>query len=240
MTRRLIALVPELNADSSVRSVVLWGGENRAFSVGGDFHDISALTNDHERRDYLLEIIDLYVALLRIDKPVVAAIDQFAIGQGLQVALCADWKVATHRTTVSMPELANGVACPLGALLLESLLGRARMMHAVIGCPSFTGEQARAFDLVDQLVEPDQLWATAHAQATRLASFHSVPYSTTKRIHNGRLIAALDAIRGPAADAHAASFAARANAAHFEKIIGAPSRPTRARNGNNSNRCSDA
>ncbi len=75
MTQALIALVPKLNADEGIKAVVLWGGADRSFSVGGDFRDISALKTETETRAYLLEIIDLYGALLRIDKPVVAAID---------------------------------------------------------------------------------------------------------------------------------------------------------------------
>ena len=46
-------------------------------------------------------------------------IDNYAIGQGLQVAMMADSRIATTRAKVSMPELKNGVACPLGALILE-------------------------------------------------------------------------------------------------------------------------
>jgi len=221
MTQRLISLVPELNADPSITAVILWGGLDRSFSVGGDFRDISALKTEPEMAEYLLEIIDLYVALLRIERPVVAAIDHHAIGQGLQVALCADWRVATHRTAVSMPELQNGVACPLGSLLLEVLLGRSRMMQAVIGCESFDSVGARDFGLLNELVAPpDELWKFAHQRATRLAGFHAVPFSATKRIHNQRLIDQLDAIRGPAAAAHVASISARANAPHFEKILG--------------------
>lgn len=220
MTQKLIALAPQLNADSGVKAIVLWGGPGRAFSVGGDFKDIAALQTEPQMREYLLEIIDLYVALLRIDKPLVAAIDQHAIGQGLQVALCADWRVASEPSMVSMPELQNGVACPLGSLMLETLLGRARMMHAVIGCEQFDAVGAKAFGLVDATSARAELYETALAQATRLAAFHATPFGLTKRIHNGRFMALLDAIREPAADAHAASFLARANRPHFERIIG--------------------
>ena len=220
MTQKLISLAPEINANTTVRSVVLWGGDDRSFSVGGDFHDISALKTPPAMRAYLLEIIDLYNALLRIEKPLVVAIDHHAIGQGLQVALCSDWRVATERSFVSMPELENGVACPLGSLMLELLLGRAKMMHAVVGCERFDAAGALAFGLVDELCKPESLYERALARATKLAGFHSTPFGLTKRIHNGRFIAALDGIREPAADAHVASFVARANAAHFEKIIG--------------------
>ncbi len=218
MTQRLITLAPELNADAAVKAVVLWGGADRSFSVGGDFRDIAALKTHSEMRAYLLEIIDLYIAILRIDKPVVAAIDHHAIGQGLQVALCADWRVASGGTVVAMPELQNGVACPLGSLMLEVLLGRARMMHAVVGCASFDAESAKDFGLVDQV--DNEVFATALKQAKRFAGFHATPFSLTKHIHNARFIAQLDAIREPAAEAHVQSFSARANVPHFEKVIG--------------------
>ena len=102
--------------------------------------------------------------------------------------------------------------------MLEVLLGRARMIHAVVGCASFDAESAKAFGLVDQV--DNETFATAWKQAKRLAAYHATPFSLTKNIHNARFIAQLEAIREPAADAHARSFLARANVPHFEKVIG--------------------
>ena len=85
----------EHSAAPRFKALVLTGGMGRSFSVGGDFHDVSALKHEHEVRPWLGEIIDLYIAILSVNIPVVAAIDRYAIGQGLQVALMADWRIGT-------------------------------------------------------------------------------------------------------------------------------------------------
>ncbi len=127
MTLELLDVCAHLHADAAsaeprLDALVLTGGTGRSFSVGGDFNDVSRLSEEPEIRAYLGEIIDLYVALLDVEIPVIAAIDRFAIGQGLQVALMADWRIGASSCRLQMPELKNGVACPLGSIILELLL----------------------------------------------------------------------------------------------------------------------
>ena len=125
MARELIALCAEVEADDGLECVLLWGGEGRSFSVGGDFNDLRRIETPAEGAEYLRDIVRSYQAVLGISKPVVAAVDLHAIGQGLQVALMADWRIGSERSSYCMPELKNGMPCPLGSLILETMLGRA-------------------------------------------------------------------------------------------------------------------
>jgi len=139
MTLELTALCKSVQDDvrssePALDAVIITGGVGRSFSVGGDFNDVSALKEEPQIRAYLDEILDLYISVLAIEIPVIASIDKFAIGQGLQVALMTDWRIGTHECQMQMPELKNGVACPLGSIILEVLLGRARMLELVIDC----------------------------------------------------------------------------------------------------------
>jgi enoyl-CoA hydratase/carnithine racemase len=220
MTRALHDLALTIQTDSAVRGVLLWGGDNRAFSVGGDFEDVSRLEHPADIRAYLLEIIDLYVMLLAIEVPVVVAIDRHAIGQGLQVALSADWRVGTDRTQLAMPELRNGVACPLGTVLLGELLGRAAMQRLVIGCDTLDANHALALGLLSEVVSPSELLTQARTRLQTLVAYPSTPYRLTKRLMNRPLIQSLHAVREEAAAAHIASFRERAGHAHFERILG--------------------
>ena len=141
--------------------MVLTGGRGRSFSVGGDFNDVSVLEHEHEVRPWLGEIIDLYIAILSVNIPVVAAVDRFAIGQGLQVALMADWRIGTTECQLSMPELKNGVACPLGSVILEALLGRAKMLELLLDCEFIDAEAGRALSLLNEITRPDELQTAA-------------------------------------------------------------------------------
>ncbi len=183
----------ELSSEPQIAALVLTGGMGRSFSVGGDFNDVSVLEHEHEVRPWLGEIIDLYIAILRVNIPVVAAMDRFAIGQGLQVALMSDWRIGTTECRLSMPELKNGVACPLGSVILEVLLGRAKMLELLLDCEFIDAEAGRALSLLNEITPPRELQTTALRVAKRLAAFPRTPYVATKRIHNGRFIAAFEA-----------------------------------------------
>lgn len=209
----------EHSADPRFKALVLTGGRGRSFSVGGDFNDVSALQHEHEVRPWLGEIIDLYIAILSVNIPVVAAIDRYAIGQGLQVALMADWRIGTTQCRLSMPELKNGVACPLGSVILEVLLGRAKMLELLFDCEFIDADASRALALLNDITPPGELQSTALRVAKRLATFPRTPYVTTKRIHNGRFIAAFEEVREPSSQAHAASFEEQTGKAHFDKIL---------------------
>lgn len=220
MTRELMEHCAELEADDTVAGVLVWGGPERCFSIGGDFEDIRALATVEEVHAYLDLIVGSYQAMLEVSKPVVTAIDRHAIGQGLQVALLGDWRVGTQRSEYRMPELANGVACPLGSVLLESFLGRAAMLHLVMGCSSLDADEARGLGLIDEIVPYDGLFATAMERLAKLRGYPQEPFRNTKRIHNARLVQSLQVVRRAAMEAHAASFVEKSGDAHFARVLG--------------------
>jgi carboxymethylproline synthase len=226
MTLELLDVCRQLRADArsaepEIGAVILTGGSGRSFSVGGDFNDVSKLEEEPEIRAYLAEIIDLYIGLLAIEVPVVAAIDRFAIGQGLQVALMTDWRIGADSCQLQMPELKNGVACPLGSIILEFLFGRAKMQELVFDCEMIDAKSSRAHGLLSQLTRTDELLATAGQVARKLMAYPRTSFVTTKRIQNQRFIAALESVREASSQAHVAAFLQRTGKRHFEKILGA-------------------
>lgn len=222
MTLELMAVCQHLsehNAKLPYRALVLTGGIDRSFSAGGDFNDVSQLNTPAAVRAYLGEIIDLYQAILAVPIPVIAAIDHYAIGQGLQVALMCDWRIGSTRCQLQMPELKNGVACPLGATILEFLWGRGAMLHWVIGCDFIETHAPHPLGIINEHCEPAILLTTAATRAEALGNYPAAPYQTTKRIHNARFNAALEQVREDATEAHIAAFARRSGEAHFHRIL---------------------
>jgi len=223
MTRRLTELARSLGADDEVRGVLLWGGEGRSFSVGGDFEDVSRLTEEAAVHTYAHEILASYKALLRVGKPLVVAIDHYVIGLGLQVALMSDWIVASERATFHMPELAGGLACPMGSAILEHLIGRASMLELVNGCEGIGADRARALGLAHDVVPHQSLRTQAISRLEKFASFPALPYRLTKELHNQRFERILAELEEPAARIHWACFQARQAQDHFERVLGNPS-----------------
>lgn len=225
MTLELMDICKWLQEDGrsenpQINAFVMTGGTHRSFSVGGDFCDVSQLSEETEIRAYLGEIIDLYISILNVHVPVIAAIDNFAIGQGLQVALMSDWRIGTERCQLQMPELKNGVACPLGSIILETLFGRARMLEFVMDCEFINAADSKSHGLLNQLTSVDALQDTAQAVARRFAAYPRASFVTTKRIQNERFVHAMETVREPSSQAHVAAFLKKAGKKHFDKILG--------------------
>lgn len=225
MTLELLSICHWLQEDGrsetpEINALVLTGGTGRSFSVGGDFCDVSTLSEEPQIREYLGEIIDLYISILRVEIPVVAAIDNFAIGQGLQVALMTDWRIGTERCQLQMPELKNGVACPLGSIILETLFGRAKMLEFVLDCEFINAQSGRAHGLLNQIATVESLQENAQVIARRFAAYPRSSFVTTKRIQNERFVQAMESVREPSSQAHVAAFLKKAGKKHFDKILG--------------------
>lgn len=210
-----------LSDDPQVGSVIFTGGgPDRSFSVGGDFCDVSVLDQEDQIAEYLSEIVDLYIEILKINVPVIAAIDKYCIGQGLQVALMSDWRIGTDNCQMAMPELKNGVACPLGSIILESLFGRAKMLEFVMDCEFIDAESARNHTLLNQLTTAEELQEVAFAKALKFKAYPRISYVTTKSIQNQRFIDAMESVRQDSIGAHVAAFMRKAGKKHFDKVLG--------------------
>jgi carboxymethylproline synthase len=219
LTLALTKLNSEIELDSTIRGVVYYGGPNRSFSSGGDFNDVSQLKTAEETSLYISEIIDLYQSVLSLYKPVISLLDHYVIGQGLQVALMSDWKIATQNVKISMPELKNGVACPLGATILRELFGQAGMLADVIGCEMMNAEAAFNKGYFNTLATNENLLSTATAIIEKLSQYPMTPFLETKKIYTKNMIQALESVREPAAHAHVQTMFSGSATKHFERIL---------------------
>src|SRR5262249_35499768 len=109
---------------------------------------------------------DALTAVARIGKPVIAAITGYALGGGLELALCADFRVLGERARVGQPEIQLGLIPGAGGTQrLPRLIGPARAKDLVYTGRFVGAEEAQAIGLVDRVV-PD---AEVHAAATEMA-----------------------------------------------------------------------
>jgi len=224
MTRELTLCCTELQnliegEKIHIKGIILTGGPDKDFSVGGDFNDILALKTPNEVRTYIKEIIDSYLAILSLSVPVVAAVNGYAIGQGYQVALLADWRIGTEQCSFQMPELEHGIACPIGSSLLEIMFGRAQMLSQTISCQPLSTAKSLEINLINTLTSAHELMSESRKITHSLGQYPRTSFEVTKKIQNQRLIQTLMDTAESAYEAHMASFEAKTGNNHFNRIL---------------------
>lgn len=210
------------DADPCVDAIVLTGGVGRSFCAGGDFNETLAMESEQEVEAWIDRTIGLYRCLLSVEKPLVSAIEGFAIGIGFQLALCTDWRVAEPDAQLIMWELEKGLACTLGASMLQHCLGRLWMTDLVYGCAPIGGQAALDLKLVNEISPPAGCLGAAIRAAERFAAYRATPFRRTKAHINSGMIGAIEAAASASRRAHAESFAGRNGDAHFRSVLRRP------------------
>jgi 2-oxoglutaroyl-CoA hydrolase len=176
--RRMQELFAELDADEGVRAVVIRGaGEN--FTSGGDiagFMEVEPFG--------LTDLGHDITAPARSPKPVIAAIDGYCFGVGLELALSADIRVATRRARFALPEMNLGMIPGSGGTQrLARLIGLSRAKYHIMTGTRFSGEQALDWGLVSELADDaDGLTDVAGALVAKLLGFSAAALRTAKEV----------------------------------------------------------
>ena len=150
--------------DDTVRAVVVWGGE-RIFAAGADIKEMLG----HGPEEIEPDVSALEQAcrdLEAIPKPVVAAVDRYALGGGCEVALACDFRVAGRDARLGLPEIRLGIIPGAGGTQrLPRLIGLARARELIYSGRHVEAEEALALGLVDRVVEPGEVYAAALEEA---------------------------------------------------------------------------
>lgn len=156
-------------AAAAVRAVVLAGAGERAFSVGGDLKERAGMTDEAWRAQHVI-FEQAAAALLRCPAPVVAAVEGFAFGGGCELALLADFIVASESAVFAMPEVTLGIFPGIGGTqLLPRVVGGPRAKELIFTGRRVEAAEAQAIGLVNHLVPRGQARAKAVAIAEIIA-----------------------------------------------------------------------
>jgi carboxymethylproline synthase len=219
MRLALCGALRQADADSGVTAIVITGGPGRSFCAGGDFAEVSQFHSPQLVREWIDAVLELYISVLECHKPVVIALDGYAIGMGLQLALMGDWRVAGEDSRLSMWELKAGVACTVGACILRHCLGRLAATQIIYGCEMLSGADALKMHLVEDLVPTGEVLDRAIERAEQLASYPKIPFCVTKRSINAPFIEELRQNAQISAEAHISSFAAKSSDQHMRSVL---------------------
>ncbi|NHN49608.1 3-hydroxyacyl-CoA dehydrogenase [Halostella sp. JP-L12] len=179
----LSAAVDELDADDDVRSILITGAGDKAFSAGADVQSMAAGGGDP------LEAVELsrkgqrtFGKLEESDMPVVAGIDGFCLGGGMELATCADMRVASERSELGQPEHNLGLLPGWGGTQrLKHIVGEGRAKEIIFTAERFDPETMERYGFVNEVVANDELGDRAYELAADLAAGPPVAQRYTKR-----------------------------------------------------------
>lgn len=166
---QLINALDAANRDDAVRAVLITGAGERAFCAGQDL-DEAAGVDWRGIVPWLNAQRAMYQAVRDLDKPCVAALNGVAAGAGFQIALCADWRIATPDTRLGQPEVKAGLASIVGSYLMTLHVGMTHNVQMSLSGELINGQRAYEIGLVTELAAPTELAAAAMARARKLAA----------------------------------------------------------------------
>ncbi len=170
----------DFDRDDGVRVVVIRGAGGKAFSAGGDVAEFLTLAPAD------LELWgDTLTAAERCRKPVIAAIDGYTMGAGLELAVACDFRIATRRSEFAFPEVRLGMIPGSGGTQRAMrLIGMTRAKLFMMTGQRIGAERAEAWGLITEAVANDGLDAAVGTLATELADKAPLALRTLKMVLN--------------------------------------------------------
>jgi enoyl-CoA hydratase len=162
----LIETVEALGRHDDLRAAVLAGAGDKAFIGGADIGEMAGLDQDHARA-FITLVHRACDSLRALPVPVIARINGYALGAGLEVAASCDLRIASANAVFGMPEVKLGIPSVVEAALLPGLIGWGRTRELLLFGENIDAATALAWGLVEQVVAPGELDA---AVAARLAA----------------------------------------------------------------------
>ena len=166
----LDAAFADADADAAVRAVVLTGAGPKAFVAGADIAEMNGLT-PVQGRDFSLRGTRMMRRVEKLSKPVIAMVNGFALGGGLELAMCCHLRIAADTAKVGQPEINLGLIPGFGgSQRLLRLCGRAATLELCLTGAPVTAERALQLGIVNRIVPAAELEAETMKLAAQLAS----------------------------------------------------------------------
>lgn len=147
-----------LDADTGVKAIIVTGSGEKAFVAGADIAEFANFSVDEGRQlaaqgqELLFDLVE------NLPTPVIAAVNGFALGGGLELAMAAHFRVASDNAKMGLPEVSLGVIPGYGGTQrLPQLVGKGRAMEMIMTAGMIGAEDAKAWGLVNHVVPQAEL-----------------------------------------------------------------------------------
>lgn len=166
----MLSFVAELEAlgkRDDLRAVILTGAGDRAFIGGADITEMAGL--DAERAEAFITLVHRSCSALReMPAPVIARVNGYALGAGLEIAAACDLRIASSNAVFGMPEVKVGIPSVVEAALLPGLIGWGRTRELLLWGENIDAATALAWGLVEYVIQPAELDAAVDARLDAL------------------------------------------------------------------------
>lgn len=181
----------EASARDDVRAVIVYGGE-KVFAAGADIKEMS--TKSYADMTTLSVALQrCFIAVAQIPKPTVAAITGYALGGGMELALCCDRRIAGDNAKVGQPEVLLGIIPGAGGTQrLARLVGPSRAKDIVFTGRFVDAQEALAIGMVDEVVPADDVYEAAKRWAGQFSGAAATAIGAAKAAIDGGLDMDLD------------------------------------------------
>ncbi|WP_321818425.1 MULTISPECIES: enoyl-CoA hydratase/isomerase family protein [unclassified Paraburkholderia] len=180
-------------ADDGVRAIIMTGAGN-AFCSGGDLREIHArAVHGQTLEDKIEPPRDrTLLAVYEASKPVIAAVNGPAMGAGMNLALAADFRIASQNAKFAQSHVLRGMMPDYGGTyLLPLVVGQSKALELIYTGEVLNAAEALGHGVVSRVVEPDALMDTARAMASRIAMNAPLPIRLAKRAVQQRHLGAM-------------------------------------------------
>ena len=176
----------ELQDNPNLACVILTGGGDKAFVAGADIAAMQAMTAV-EAESFARLGHKVFNVIESFAKPVIAAVNGFALGGGCELAMACDVRIASENARFGQPEVNLGVIPGFGGTLrLSRLVGKGRAKELIFTGDMIDAEEALRIGLANKVVVPEQLLDEAQKMAAKIASKGPLAVSLAKQaVDNG-------------------------------------------------------
>ncbi len=155
----LIKAFEELSRDEQVRVVVFSGAGGKAFIGGADIKHMAALKTADQGRAFITHIHQLCQAIRDCPVPVIARLEGYTLGAGLEVAAACDIRIATESAAFGMPEVRVGIPSVIEAALLPRLIGWGRTSWLLMAAENIGARKAEAWGFLEEVAKTSEITA---------------------------------------------------------------------------------
>ena len=171
-----------LKADQGIKVLVVTGAGSKAFVAGADIAEMKDMTAE-EAREFSGLGHRVFALLESMPKPVIAAINGYALGGGCELALACDLRFAGDWAKIGQPEIGLGIIPGFGGTRrLTRLVGRGRALEMILGGDRIDAATALKIGLVERVYPPEELMPKTMEFARRLAGYSLLALQAAKTV----------------------------------------------------------
>ncbi len=162
-------LFDEIKRDKDIYVVVLTG-MGKAFVAGADIPEMKD-KNTLEAKEFADKGLNLFRKIELMEKPVIAAVNGFALGGGCELAMCCDIRIGSNKAKFGQPEVGLGITPGFGGTQrLPRLVGEGRAKEIIFTCDIIDAEEAYRIGLLNKIVAAEELMEKSLEMASKIAS----------------------------------------------------------------------